>query len=88
MPGFDGRGGGARHGWVRPVREQLVQHLVARLDQSFPLILDTEEMERLGGPGEGYEAICAPTPTSADFKHRAAIDSSDHQTWLQAAGTI
>lgn len=68
--------------------KRLLPNLAERLDQSVPLILNTEEMEHLGGPNEGYEAIRAPTLTSADFKHRAVIDSADHQTWLQAAGTI
>ena len=59
-----------------------------RLDDKFPLLLTTEEMERLGGPTEGYEQVRAPMPSTADFKHRLDLNSADHKEWLEAAGTI
>ena len=47
-----------------------------------------EEMERLGGPTEGYEQVRASMPSTADFKHRLDLNSAEHKAWLEAAGTI
>lgn len=63
-------------------------NLSALLDARCPLVLSNEEMERLGGEGEGYEAIRKPAPSAADFKHRAGLASREHFEWLEAAGTI
>ena len=63
-------------------------NLVALLDARCPLILSNEEMERLGGEGEGYEQVRKPAPSAADFKHRFGLASREHFEWLEAAGTI
>ena len=64
------------------------RNLKALLDAPQPLVLANEEMERLGGEEKGYEGIRKPAPSVADFKHRFALNSSEHFQWLEAAGTI
>ena len=53
-----------------------------------PLILTSEEMERLGGQEEGYEPVRKPVPSAADFMHRYDLNSHEHSEWLKAVGTI
>ena len=75
------------HGKVfrRNLSERLVEH---------PLVLDNEEMQRLGGEEHGYEQVRQPTSSAVDFMHRFPldmcfpIDSTEHTEWLAAAGTI
>ena len=58
------------------------------------LVLDNEEMQRLGGEEHGYEQVRQPTSSAVDFMHRFPldmcfpIDSTEHTEWLAAAGTI
>ena len=65
-----------------------VRNLSALLDGQVPLILDNEEMERLGGQEAGYEEVRMPQPSAADFKHRLDLSSREHFDWLAATGTI
>ena len=65
-----------------------VPNLADRLDEQFPLVLTNDEMVRLGGPTEGYEAVTAPSPSTADFKHRFDVNSMEHAEWLKAFGSV
>ena len=62
-----------------------LKNLRELLDAKCPLILSNEEMERLGGPDKGFEQVRAPTPSTADFKHRFDLNTVEHHAWLQAA---
>ena len=65
-----------------------VPNLADRLDEQFPLVLTNDEMVRLGGPTEGYEAVNTPSPSTADFKHRFDVNSMEHAEWLKAFGSV
>ena len=68
------------------IREKLGEKLDEH--ESTRLVLENEEMERLGGEERGYEKVCKPTPSNVDFNHRFALNSDEHAGWLAAAGTI
>ena len=71
---------------AKVIRESLAEKLDER--PQTQLLLESEEMERLGGEEKGYTKVRKPTPCDTDFKHRFALNSEEHTAWLAATGTI